>query len=123
METSSKKILEAMPSFEDFMTLASEIKAASIEKMKLENEIKSAEALAFKTVMTDEKYFVGGKPVAVSYFENYYKTRGLNGEILELRNKLAETVADVESKRNQFEIYKSMHDLFKTLVYQERVLT
>lgn len=123
METNSKKVMEAMPSFDEFMNLAESIKIASVEKMKLENQIKSAEALAFKAVMTDEKYFVGGKPVAVSYFENYYKTRGIDGEILELRFKLAEIVAYLESLRNQFEIYKSMHDLFKTLVYQERVLT
>lgn len=123
METNSKKVLEAMPSFEDFMGLAEEIKRISLDRMVLENMIKSAEAEAFREVMSNDKYFISGKPLPVSHFENAFKHRGLNGEILDLRLKLADKVAELELKRHQFEVYQQMHDLFKTLVYQERVLT
>jgi hypothetical protein len=123
METNSKKLMEAMPSFDDFMNVANEIKTLSVTKMRLENQIKSAEAETFRTVMNEPKYFTNGKPVAVSYFENAYKFCGIDNGLVELRNSLAETQAALELKRNQFEVYRAMHDLFKTLVYQERVLT
>lgn len=123
METNSKKVMAAMPDFEAFMALAEEIKRIYLDRMILENQIKSAEANAFKEVMSNPEYFIGGKPVAVSYYENCYKHRGLTGEILELRNKLAEKVSELELKRSQFEVYQRMHELFKTLVYQEKVNT
>jgi hypothetical protein len=123
METNSQKVMAAMPSFDDFMKLAEEIKGLSVAKMKMENRIKAQESDTFRAVMTDPTYFIGGKPVAVSYYENSYKFAGLNGSLVEARNMLAEMQASLEEKRNQFEIYKQMHDLFKTLVYQERVLT
>lgn len=123
METNSKKIMEAMPSFEDFMALAEQIKVLSVSKMKLENQIKEVESSNFKEVMTNEKYFVSNKPVAISFFENAYKFAGIDGNLVNLRNQLADSQAALEMKRHEFEIYKAMHDLFKTLVYQERVLT
>lgn len=122
METNSKRLMEAMPSFEDFMKIADEIKTLSVTKMRLENQIKAGEAQTFRAVMNEPKHFINGKPVPVSYFENAYKFSGLDGELVELRNTLAETQASLEMKRNQFEVYRAMHDLFKTLVYQERVL-
>lgn len=122
MQTNSQKIMEAMPSFEEFLDLAEEVKKISVSKMKLENFIKSAEAETFKRVMSDESFFVNGKPVAVSYYENAYKFAGIDGSLLQYRNELAELQAQLEMKRNQFEIYKQMHDMFKVLVYQERVL-
>lgn len=121
METNSKKVMAAMPSFDDFLGLAQQIKQIYLDRMLLENEIKSSESKAFTEVMNNPTYFVNGKPVPVSYYENCYKHRGLNGEILELRNKLAEKVAELELKRSQFEVYQRMHELFKTLVYQEKV--
>ena len=120
METNSKKVLAALPSFEDYMNLAEEIKKISLEKMLTDNAIKSKEAETFKTVMTEPKYFVQGKAVPVSYFENCYKFSGINGEILEMRTHLAEMVSLLESKKTQFEIYKQMHELYKTLAYQEK---
>jgi hypothetical protein len=123
METNSKKILAALPSFEDYMQLAEEVKALSIEKMKLENEIKRSEALNFQAVMTDEKYFKQGKPVSVSYYENAYKFTGIDVDLIRFRNHLAELTAELERKRTQFEIYKQMHDLYKTLAYQEKAMS
>jgi len=122
MQTNSQRIMEAMPSFEDFMNLAEEIKKLSVAKMKLENSIKAKEGESFRQVMTDEHFFVNGKPVAVSYYENAFKFGGLDGRLVLVRDELAEIQASLELKRNQFEVYKQMHDMFKTLVYQERVL-
>jgi hypothetical protein len=123
METNSKKVLEAMPDFGKFMALASQIKDLSLEKMRTENSIKTLEAENFRAIMLDPKFAVDGKRMTVSYYENAYKFDGVEGNLVSLRDKLAEVQSSLDNKRNEFEIYKQMHDLFKTLVYQERVLT
>ncbi len=120
METNSKKVLEALPNFDDYMRLAQEIKQISYDRMLTENAIKEKESGTFKTVMTDPKYFVNGKAVPVSYFDNAYKFSGLNGELLEMRNHLADLVSDLEMKRSMFEVYGRMHDLYKALSYAEK---
>jgi hypothetical protein len=122
METNSKKVMEAMPSFEKFLDLAEDIKKLSLAKMKLENKIKSLESDNFKVIMTNTLFFVGGKPVAVSYYDNAYKFTGIEDNLVSYRNDLAETQAELELKKSEFEIYKSMMDLFKVLVYQEKAL-
>jgi len=123
METSSKKVLEAMPSFEDYFKLAEEIKKLSYNKMVIEKTIKEKEAETFLTIMTDPKYFINGKTVPVSYFDNAFKHGGINGEILQYRLDLAEAISDLEMKRTQFRIYEQMHDLHKTLAYQEKAMS
>ncbi len=123
METNSKKVLEALPDFEKFMDLAREIKKISFDRMLLENGIKKKESDTFKLVMTDPKYFINGKAVPVSYYDNAFKFCGIDGELIEMRNQLAELVSQLELKRSEFEVYNRMHELYKTLVYQEKVLS
>jgi hypothetical protein len=123
MQTNSKKVLEALPEFERFMELAQEIKKLSLDKMITENGIKSIEATNFRKVMEDPDFFVDGKRMSVSYYENSYKFDGINNNLRKLRNQLAEIQSELDSKKNEFEVYRQMHDLFKTLVYQERVNT
>jgi hypothetical protein len=123
METSSKKLMEALPSFDEFMNIASKIKELSVRKMQLENRIKETESNSFKEVMSNPKYYINGKPVAVSFFENAFKFTGLDGGLILLRNELAQIQSELDEQRNLFDIYKQMHDLFKVLVYQERVFS
>lgn len=123
METNSKKILAALPDWEDFMALAEEIKVLYIKRMKLENLIKSVESENFKAVMSLSLYFVNGKPVPVSFYENAYKHNGLDNNLVQAREELAETVALLDQKRNQFEIYNRMLEMHKTIVYQEKATT
>ena len=123
METNSKKLMEAMPSFEKFMELANEIKEISVRKMRLENRIKETESENFRLVMSNSTFFVGGKPMTVSYYENAYKFAGVENNLVPLRAALADAQSELDLKKSEFEVYKSMHDLFKVLVYQERVLT
>lgn len=122
METNAKKVLEAMPDYDDVLNLLEKMKELSLTKMKLENMIKATESSDFRTVMTDGKYFVNGKPVAVSYYENAYKFSGIDGTTQELRNQLSKVVAELEHKKAQFEVYKQMQDMYKSLVFAERSL-
>jgi hypothetical protein len=120
METDAKKILETLPSFDVLLSVIEEIKQLSLKKMILEKEIKTLESQTFTIVMTDDKYFVGGKPVAVSYFENCFKYTGIGGMILEKRTELSVVTSDLDSKRAEYDVYKQMHDFWKTLVYMEK---
>lgn len=122
METDSKKVLAALPSFDDYMNLAGEIKKISIEKMRLDNEIKKSETETFRKVMEDESMWKNGKPVSVAYFENSYKHSGIGGELFSLRDRYGEICAELESKKMLFEIYRQMQEMYKVLAYQEKSL-
>jgi len=120
METNAKKLLEQIPDWSDFMKLADEIKILSFSRMSVEARIKAKESDGFKIVMSDEKYFVSGKPVAVSYYDNAYKYPGLEGELLPIREEYARLSSELEQKRIQYEIYKQMLDVWRTVSANER---
>ena len=122
MQTNSKKVLEALPTFDDYLNLIEEIKTISFEKMLTENAIREKEAETFKRVMTEPQFFVNQKAVSVSYYENCYKFTGIDGELVRMREHLAKMVALLEQKRSQVEVYNKMHEMYKTLVYQEKSL-
>jgi hypothetical protein len=120
METSSKKILDAMPDFNQMLDLLSEIKGLSFKRMKLEKEIRESESLTFTTVMTNTKYFQNGKQPSVSYFDNAWKFTGIDGSTIKLREELITTVTELDARKNIYELYKSMQDMYKTTVFAER---
>lgn len=120
METNSKKVLEALPDFNDFLKLIDEIKALSIKKMTLEKDLKEQESEVFNKVMNSEQFFNNGKPVAVSYYENAYKYNGVSGELIPYRELLINVSAELDAKKAQFDVYKQMQDMYKTLVYAEK---
>ena len=120
METNAKKVLEALPDFNDAQDLLSEIKRLTITKMKLESSLKADEASNFQEVMTNDKYFVGGKPVAVSYYENAFKYKGIEGNLLPAREELIHVSAELDALKSRYELYRQMQDMYKTLVFAER---
>lgn len=120
MNSKSADVLKAIPDFEQFMSLAGEISKLSFRKMQLETAIKSKESETFKTVSTKEDFFQNGKPPSATYIENAYKYAGVEGEILPLRNELSEVTAKLDEKRIQFDIYKTMVDIWRSLSSSER---
>lgn len=123
METSAKQLLESIPDWQDFMNLAEEIKVLSYRKMVADSRIKVAEADDFRLVMSDPKFFVNGKAVAVSFYENAYEQAGVDGSLLPLREEYAMICSDLELKKLQYEIYKQMLDMWRTLSASERLLS
>lgn len=123
METNSKRLLEAIPDFREFMALSEEIKQLYYEKMVVENQIKQTESDNFNEVMSNPKYFINGKVPPVSYYENAYKFAGLNGEIAALRTQLATVVSSLDMKRMQYDIYKQMIEMYKSATFQERAMS
>ncbi len=121
METNSRKLLEAIPDFREFMALADEIRELSYRKMMIERYLKDAESQAFRVIMTDERFFNNGKPVSVSYFENAYRYGGIDNELLDHRKKLADIISELEKKRMQYDIYKQMLEVWRTQSANERI--
>ena len=117
---SSGSILKKLPDFDDMMKVSGEIGDLLLEKLKSETEIKSKEAETILKVMTDEKYFVGGKPPSMSFADSTYKVTGLEGELVPMRESLAEITANLEKKKIQYDVYKNMLDMWRTLAANER---
>lgn len=120
METNPEKILKAIPDFDEFMKLSSEISTLMYEKMVMESKIRSGESRVFEIATTNESYFQNGKPPASTFIDNTWKYRGLEGELIPLRNELAKTVSQLEEKKLQMDIYKSMLEVWRTLSANQR---
>ena len=120
MDTNAKKVLEALPDFNDAQDMIEQIKVVTIAKMRLDADIKAGESANFNEVMTSAQYMVGGKQPAVSYYENAYKYTGLEGNLIVLRDKLSTTAAELDALKSRYELYRQMQDMYKTLVFAER---
>jgi hypothetical protein len=120
MDTNAKKVLEALPDFNDAQDLIEHIKEITIAKMRLDADIKAQESTNFNEVMNSPKYMIGGKQPAVSYYENAYKYTGIDGNLMILRDKLSTTTAELEALKSRYELYRQMQDMYKTLTFMER---
>ena len=120
MNTNLTEILKSIPDFEDFLSLADEIGELSFKKMKLENIIKGKEAQVVTLVSIDSGYFVNGKPPSMAYIEATYRYTGVDGKLLEERNKLADITAMLEKRKLQLSVYKDMLDVWRTLSANSR---
>jgi hypothetical protein len=120
MKTDVKDVLNRLPEFSEFIELADAIRKLSFRKLILEKDIKSMEATVFKTAIADPVYFVGGKTPAISFIENAFKHDGFNGEILPLREELAQVGSDLDHARLTLDIYKMMIEVYRTISANER---
>ena len=120
MKATPDEVLKAIPDFEEFTKLAEEISALMYKKLSLDAQIKDGESNVFKVASTDEKFFQGGKPPSSTAIDNTYKYSGLAGELLPLRQELARATADLEGKRIQYDIYKQMVEIWRTLCSNSR---
>lgn len=120
MNSNVKEIFNIIPDFEEFMKLTDEIGELSFKKMKLEKDIKAKEADVVKVVTSDQKYFSGGKPLSMSFIDSTYKYTGLDNELLQEREALADITAQLEKRKLQLAIYKDMLEVWRTLSANER---
>ena len=120
MRSTLNDIIERIPDFDEFVALADKIRDVSLEKLLLEKDIKSKESEVFRTATFDEKYFVNGKPPAISFIENAYKQDGFDVELVDVKKKLAELTAESDHLKLTMSIYKDMLSVFQTLSANER---
>lgn len=122
MNTNIDAVLKSIPDFEEFVKLSEEIGDLSFQKLVIEKDIKKAEANIVKEATVNTTYQIGGKTPSMSFIENTYKYTGFDGELLDLRTKLAEITATLEKRRLLLSIYRDMLDVFRTLSANERKL-
>lgn len=120
MELTSARLLKNLPDYDDMIKVSNEIGQLMLDKMKLDIQIKGIEATTVKEVVTNSLYYIGGKPPSMNFIEDTYKFTGINGELLPMREKLAEIISDLEKKKVQFEAYKNLLDMWRTLAANER---
>jgi hypothetical protein len=118
MKSNLKDILEAIPDFEDFVNLSEEIGELSFKKMQLDNKIKEAETLTFRAAMASP--LENGKLPSATFVNNAYLHTGMNGELVEKRERLAEISAMLEKRKLQLSIYRDMLELYRTFSANER---
>jgi len=120
MDASIKDIIKSLPDFDDLTKLVNEIGELSVKKLKLEAEVKAKETDIMRTALTSETYFVGGKAPSVAYVESVYKFTGFNGELLPIRDSLADVAGELEKRRLLLYVYKDMLELYRTMSANER---
>ena len=120
MEMSSSDILKTLPDFSDMLNLSEEIKRLSLEKVRVDSELKAAEAEIFRRALTDTSLFVNGKPPSTTYVREAYKFSGINGELIPLRHKLGDITAELDMLKMRLRVYSQMMDVWRTLAANER---
>ena len=118
MKANLKDILEAIPDFDDLTNLVAEIGELAFKKMQLENKLKSAEAETFRAAMA--RPLENGKFPSSSFVSNAYLHTGLNGELVEQREKLADISAMLDKRKLLLSIYRDMMEMFRTVSANER---
>lgn len=104
----------SLPDFDEMANLIDEINRVSIEKSKLELELKIDERNINETVSKDEKYFINGKPPSQTYIDNTWKFTGINNELIGKRNRLSDLTNQLDYVRMKYEFLKMIGDLWRT---------
>jgi len=112
-----------LPDFDDLMDRIQTIGKLSEEKEYIEIEIMVREADIVRTVTTDKNYFINDKPPAMNFVEATYKRTGLNGELVEYRQRLANVSARLEVARKSYDLLKSRIEVWRSIQANERSLT
>jgi hypothetical protein len=118
MNTNLTEILKSIPDFEDFMKLAEEIGDLSFHKMQLENKLKAREAETFAKAINE--FIIDGKRPSVSHIERAYLHTGINGELMEDREKLADVSSKLDTKKLQMKVYDNMIEVWRTMSSNSR---
>lgn len=118
MKSNLREIIESIPDFEDFLKLADEIGELSFKKMQLENQLKAKESATFRRAMSTPN--VDGKFPSASFVTNAYLHSGVDGELLEEREKLADISAMLDKRKIKLAIYRDMLEVFRTVSANER---
>lgn len=112
--------MEKLPDFEEMIAVADKIRELSRDKLFTEAELSARESNIYKEAVTNEKYFIAGKQPAISYIKSAYEFGGFDGELLELRKKLAEISVELDYQKQVMVVYRDMIGVFQTISANER---
>ena len=102
-----------LPDFDEMYEIITHIRDLAIDVAKAELKIKVLEG----------EVFVRGRDegLPVSQVTNAYKTGGFDGEILPLREVLAEKQAELRFLENTLSLYRSKVEVWRTVSANERI--
>lgn len=118
MKANLKDIINVIPDFDDLIKIVDEIGKLSFEKMRLENLIKAAEAETFKIAMS--RPLENGKFPSSSFVSNAYLHTGLDGELINQRQELADISSQLDKRKLILSLYRDMMEMFRTVSANER---
>jgi|WetSurSiteA1Bulk_404760.scaffolds.fasta_scaffold07284_4 hypothetical protein len=110
-----------LPDFDDMANAIENITNTNLRRILLDLEIKAKEAEIVRLSSVDEAYFINGKPPSVAYLEATVKFTGVDNELIEKRNILAELTANLERYRLQYELMKSKIEVWRSQTASERI--
>ncbi len=109
-----------LPDFNDMARIVDRIKELSHRKIILENRIKSKEANIVKEATTNSAYYLNQKPPSMVYIQSTYLFTGFKGELLPLREELAQIISDLEHAKLTFRVFEDMIEVWRTQSANER---
>ncbi len=109
-----------LPDFNSMAEIVEKIRLLSYKKIVLENKIKSKEATIVKDALTKEEHFPNGKVPSMVFITSTYLFTGFKGELLPLREELAQTVSDLEHSKLTFRVFEDMIEVWRTQSANER---
>jgi len=112
-----------LPDLEEMFKIVEDIHTLVVEKSQLDIEIKLEESNITRIVSSDSTYHIGGKPPSQTYIDNTYKYSGLNGELVEKRQRFATVVAEIERQKSRLDLYKQIVEIWRTQEASERKAT
>jgi hypothetical protein len=123
----TKLNIDQIPDFNSMMETVDTIKKNALNREKKYIEIKSRVADIIKICKTDEHYFENGKPPAMGYVMETYAFTGFKsdehpkGELIALREQLAEFDAELEHARLLNKVQHDIVEVFRTISANERL--
>ena len=114
-----------IPDFDDMFKLAEEIGKLTREKLILEHTLEVREAWIVRRVVSDPKYFVGGKSPSMEFIKKTYLITGLvdedgGSELIKQRAELTEKISELEKSKLRFQVYRDMIDVWRTVSANQR---
>jgi hypothetical protein len=120
MNANLTDLISIIPDFSEFVKLTEEIGELSFRKMSLEKDIRSVESNIVKEATINEKWFISGKPLSMSFIDSTYKYTGFYNELIPLREKLAEIASTLEKRKLLLSVYRDMLEVFRTISANSR---
>lgn len=109
-----------LPDFNDMTSIIDKIKILGYKKIILENKIKSKEAIIVKDALTKKEHYPNDKIPSMAFITSTYLFTGFNGELLPLREELAQVISDLEHSKLTFRVYEDMIEVWRTQSANER---
>lgn len=111
-----------LPDVDRMFELIDKSERLSMESSILKVELEFNESAIALEAISNEKYFVNGKPPAMSFLETTWLRTGFNNELMEKRLKLATMLSELDTIKMKLNLYNKLIDLYRTQSANERVL-